>query len=1092
MLYKAARNSCIHLAFVVIVIIDFWGSSDCLNMWTSIEERQASSQSTKGCVSPCKIFHIMCKNDGKCRQRGADCTWYCECPSNCEGIFCEKIIDESESQEQNPLYNVHHEQPKQKDVTAFDRNTLAKALLGISKKQTPEEEKKAEQQGDPLIQTLNGEKTICPPDEIAKPSTTTASQTSSTTAAMDATKYNVKSDALNDSKSTLSASSTVQPIVSSSFTPTLKDSTAKNVFPLDTTTKVLPTDRNVNVTVPLTNASVDSSLSSKITVKEITPKEKSLEELIAEAIEVIAITTETPQVIHEVTTTEASSQTSGQPQDISTSSSDSHTTTANGDTIQPIVSSTTQQDIVNKKQPIKNTSISPQVSSTILSRWSTKKESTKESDVATPLSTNKEQTSTSISAITKSITDTEASTTVTEEPILSSEQTVTADHQEYNTSFSTAATTTTVTGDDVQISSLVKNTSISSVSTSPMPQRNTASTTEIPSKTIKTALTRKSKSPVQATTKIATKSTTTSATEATNQNNTTTFLPTTNLSEHKETTLPQESFTTVNDPTQTSTISAPEVPNSSTTTTQESFTKQATSKISTKAKPKSLTSGSTTAETQTLAKTTGKKQTSAKTTTESHTSAMPTTKTQTSAMPTAKTQTLATTTTKLHASSTTKANSTAGRVNTSTDESSKLTKTSSATHIVSKTASETTVVPAQTNSIDDSKINTQYGKLPSVFTADHPTEETATKIPVELSDETEALAENKPDKSKLNDLYSVNNSKNTKREKQPSIDDKPRVSMDSNASPSVSLEQLNMTIMSTVSHDVPINTTPATLKLSEDTNSKITNEVTASQFVSESTVSPTETTSISEPAMKDIRSSNFPSVITNSSMDKNISHHSYELNDPSISSSTEARPTEENVTVPTVITSRKAMTSTVPPILKSESSSTNPDSDKSNAIENNKLKDNSTHASTIAESSTQGDEITSIVTVTTSTESVTSGSPLTSSTSSGESTEFSQTTTDNSIKTTTVQLDMDYKSVTPYIDMFNLDVPGSVKSDILGFKKGTEVHDDVINDKILDISNKLKSKHAISNTLSETGSDLKLNLLNMKLHKNSLQNDLKN
>ncbi|KAK3611975.1 hypothetical protein CHS0354_011634 [Potamilus streckersoni] len=51
----------------------------------------------KACVPFCKVFSTVC-NYGECRQKlETDCEWYCECPPDCVGRFCEKLIKPGDS-----------------------------------------------------------------------------------------------------------------------------------------------------------------------------------------------------------------------------------------------------------------------------------------------------------------------------------------------------------------------------------------------------------------------------------------------------------------------------------------------------------------------------------------------------------------------------------------------------------------------------------------------------------------------------------------------------------------------------------------------------------------------------------------------------------------------------------------------------------------------------------------------------------------------------------------------------------------------------------------------------------------------------------
>lgn len=124
--------------------MDFVLLTDGMNLKTAVEKRAAQSKKPlKRCLSPCKIFHSWCKNDGKCREKGEDCTWYCECPDNCEGFFCEKIVPK-EIETPAVEVKVIIQKEEKKDASAFDKSKLAQALAGIiMKKQTREEEKPA-------------------------------------------------------------------------------------------------------------------------------------------------------------------------------------------------------------------------------------------------------------------------------------------------------------------------------------------------------------------------------------------------------------------------------------------------------------------------------------------------------------------------------------------------------------------------------------------------------------------------------------------------------------------------------------------------------------------------------------------------------------------------------------------------------------------------------------------------------------------------------------------------------------------------------------------------------------------------------------
>jgi len=130
----------IHMSFVIIVAIslDLFTTVAASGMWTAMGQKSHERK----CVSPCRIFHTWCKNDGKCREKGADCTWYCECPDNCEGFFCEKVLQDGvdaapKEGEHAVAVDIVVEKEKKKKVSAFDKSKLAQALAGIINDPTP-------------------------------------------------------------------------------------------------------------------------------------------------------------------------------------------------------------------------------------------------------------------------------------------------------------------------------------------------------------------------------------------------------------------------------------------------------------------------------------------------------------------------------------------------------------------------------------------------------------------------------------------------------------------------------------------------------------------------------------------------------------------------------------------------------------------------------------------------------------------------------------------------------------------------------------------------------------------------------------------
>ena len=132
----------VYVTVCVIVIFEFMFSAYGMNMWTGVDKRAAKRERPlKRCLSPCKIFHTWCKNEGKCREKGEDCTWYCECPANCEGFFCEKVVAR-EFGAAAVQVNVIVQKVEKKDASSFDKSKLVQALAGIMmKKQTREEDK---------------------------------------------------------------------------------------------------------------------------------------------------------------------------------------------------------------------------------------------------------------------------------------------------------------------------------------------------------------------------------------------------------------------------------------------------------------------------------------------------------------------------------------------------------------------------------------------------------------------------------------------------------------------------------------------------------------------------------------------------------------------------------------------------------------------------------------------------------------------------------------------------------------------------------------------------------------------------------------
>ena len=139
-----------------------------LNIWKSVEQSLSLSEANKKpCIPPCKVFHSWCKNNGKCREKLPDCAWYCECPANCEGVFCERIVTKTNNEETVDV-KVELVKEKEKEKSAFDTLQLHAALANIYKKkneksaETPELKKKVEGM------SINETKILCLSENLKK------------------------------------------------------------------------------------------------------------------------------------------------------------------------------------------------------------------------------------------------------------------------------------------------------------------------------------------------------------------------------------------------------------------------------------------------------------------------------------------------------------------------------------------------------------------------------------------------------------------------------------------------------------------------------------------------------------------------------------------------------------------------------------------------------------------------------------------------------------------------------------------------------------------------------------------------------------
>ena len=164
--------------FVIVSVFCLLGVN-CSRMWSSFDKRQLSAEK-KRCLSPCKIFHSWCKNDGKCREKGPDCSWYCECPDNCEGFFCEKVIENVDGKNKTTVkIKAQVVRETEKQTFTFDKSKLEQALASIyqkNKETETESGKPAEPKPiAPICKTIKVNENItvtgtlyCPPDKINK------------------------------------------------------------------------------------------------------------------------------------------------------------------------------------------------------------------------------------------------------------------------------------------------------------------------------------------------------------------------------------------------------------------------------------------------------------------------------------------------------------------------------------------------------------------------------------------------------------------------------------------------------------------------------------------------------------------------------------------------------------------------------------------------------------------------------------------------------------------------------------------------------------------------------------------------------------
>ena len=157
------------------------------SLWVSVEESLSRSKNMeKPCMPPCKVFHSWCKNNGKCREKLPDCAWYCECPANCEGVFCERIITKTNNEEKVDV-QVELIKEKETEKSAFDTLQLDAALANIYKKKTEKGVETPELKEKVESVTVNDTKTLCLSEMLKKhdrrKNQTTATFTTSTTEA---------------------------------------------------------------------------------------------------------------------------------------------------------------------------------------------------------------------------------------------------------------------------------------------------------------------------------------------------------------------------------------------------------------------------------------------------------------------------------------------------------------------------------------------------------------------------------------------------------------------------------------------------------------------------------------------------------------------------------------------------------------------------------------------------------------------------------------------------------------------------------------------------------------------------------------------
>ncbi|XP_052777904.1 uncharacterized protein LOC128215235 [Mya arenaria] len=328
-------------------------------MWTSLENRPSKKQ----CVSPCKIFHTWCKNNGRCREKGADCTWYCECPENCNGFFCEKILTNGTDSGvpaggETFEVNVLVEKEKKKKVSTFDKSKLAQALAGIILDRDAPPSKSGESKAEsPTIDRIDTGGEISVKENITKTIIVNCTPSNDTNIMTDKSgdKQNVNTStvlpptliettqASNGSKSTL-------------LTTTLASSTASMTS--DTSTDATVMSEGSNNNNPITAHGISAGKTSELL--EIIEKALQVEKITTPPSSSSTPTTLTPSQSSDTTTT--TTITTASSEQVTTTTATTKTTASSGEKI----SSALNTENNKNKSPSMGTSPSESMSSSVI------------------------------------------------------------------------------------------------------------------------------------------------------------------------------------------------------------------------------------------------------------------------------------------------------------------------------------------------------------------------------------------------------------------------------------------------------------------------------------------------------------------------------------------------------------------------------------------------------------------------------------------------------------------------------------------------------------------------------------------------------